>query len=102
MLGHSSLISLAQVSDCLSRGWIVVAPNHRLCPQVNILEGPVQDCRDFLGWVYGGKLDAFLQDQGKTEYSVDQERVMAFGTSSGGLIALALVSTYIRLLSLPV
>ncbi|PLB49618.1 alpha/beta-hydrolase [Aspergillus steynii IBT 23096] len=96
MLGHSSLISLPQVSDCLARDWIVVAPNHRLCPQVNILDGPVQDCRDLLSWVYTGGLDAYLREQGQgqghSQYEcvVDENKVMAFGTSSGGFLALAL------------
>ncbi|KAH8431133.1 uncharacterized protein LDX57_008794 [Aspergillus melleus] len=115
MLGHSSLISLAQVDECLARGWIVVAPNHRLCPQVSIAEGPVRDCRDLLEWVYsdgirGGGLDGFLaevsspsdtghvagggqgagEEQCKRVWQVDKEKVMAMGTSSGGFLALAL------------
>ncbi|KAI9043549.1 uncharacterized protein KD926_003319 [Aspergillus affinis] len=112
MLGHSSLISLPQVDDCLARGWIVVAPNHRLCPQVNIAEGPVRDCRDFLEWVYADEgLDGFLSEvsssstgsgvesgsgpeegngKSKRVWQVDKEKVMAMGTSSGGFLALAL------------
>ncbi|KAB8203719.1 Alpha/Beta hydrolase protein [Aspergillus parasiticus] len=71
MLGNSRMVSIPQIEDCLSRGWIVVVPNHRLCPGVNILEGPVEDCRDLLAWIY-------------------DEKVMAFGTSSGGFLALSL------------
>ncbi|KAL4993185.1 Alpha/Beta hydrolase protein [Aspergillus recurvatus] len=93
MLGHSRMVSLPQISDCLARGWIVAAPNHRLCPGVDVLSGPVADIRDFLAWIYAdqyeGGLDSFLQGQGKG-YRVDKERVMAFGTSSGGFLALSL------------
>ncbi|BAE64338.1 unnamed protein product [Aspergillus oryzae RIB40] len=64
MLGNSRMVSIPQIEDCLSRGWIVVVPNHRLCPGVNILEGPVEDCRDLLTWVYDGRLEGFLRDQG--------------------------------------
>ncbi|RAQ64772.1 hypothetical protein COH20_012189 [Aspergillus flavus] len=64
MLGNSRMVSIPQIEDCLSRGWIVVVPNHRLCPGVNILEGPVEDCRDLLTWVYDGRLGGFLRDQG--------------------------------------
>ena len=90
MLGHSRMVSLPQVNDCLERGWIVLVPNHRLCPGVNLLEGPMQDIRDLLSWVYDGHLDAVLKDQGA--YCADLENVAAFGTSSGGTLALGLVS----------
>ncbi|KAL2864925.1 uncharacterized protein BJX67DRAFT_196695 [Aspergillus lucknowensis] len=100
MLGHSGMVSMPQIDDCLARGWIVVVPDHRLCPGVDVLSGPVQDVRDLLAWVYAGHLDAFLhghghgkaqyQDQYQYQYRVDTERVMAFGTSSGGFLALSL------------
>jgi acetyl esterase/lipase len=90
MLGHSRMVSLPQVNDCLERGWIVLVPNHRLCPGVNLLEGPMQDIRDLLSWVYDGHLDAVLNEQGA--YRADLLNVAAFGTSSGGHLALGLVS----------
>src|SRR5690348_10818460 len=89
MLGHSRMVSLPQVNDCLERGWIVLVPNHRLCPGVNLLEGPMQDIRDLLSWVYDGHLDVVLSDYGP--YRADLENVAAFGTSSGGHLALGLV-----------
>ncbi|KAE8145838.1 Alpha/Beta hydrolase protein [Aspergillus avenaceus] len=95
MLGHSGMVSMPQIDDCLARGWIVVVPNHRLCPGVNILNGPVEDCRDLLAWVYDS-LEEFLRQEGKGEYGVDSEKVMAFGTSSGGFLALALGYDTIR------
>ncbi|GKZ35095.1 hypothetical protein AbraIFM66950_005645 [Aspergillus brasiliensis] len=92
MLGHSRMVSMPQVDDCLARNWIVVVPNHRLCPQVNMLEGPITDIRDLLAWIYDGQLDAFLASEGAdaAQYRVDMDRVMAFGTSSGGTLALSL------------
>ena len=80
MLGSSRMINQDQVRDCLARGWIVLAPNHRLCPQVDLLEGPVQDCRDLLSWVHAGSLGELA----------DLDRIFAFGTSSGGTLALCL------------
>ena len=68
MLGHSRMVSLPQVNDCLERGWII---------------------RDLLSWVYSGHLDAVLEDHGP--YRSDLENVAAFGTSSGGHLALGLV-----------
>ena len=89
MLGHSRMVSMPQITDCLERGWIVLVPNHRLCPGVDLLEGPMQDIRDLLAWVYDGHLDAVLQEQGP--YSADLDNVAAFGTSSGGHLAMSLV-----------
>lgn len=92
MLGSSKMINLDQVQDCLDRGWIVLAPNHRLCPQVNLLEGPIQDSRDLLRWIYDGGLGASLEQLVSGTCVPDLEHVFAFGTSSGGTLALSLVS----------
>jgi acetyl esterase/lipase len=92
MLGSSKMVNKDQVSDCLSRGWIVLAPNHRLCPQVNLLEGPMQDCRDLLAWVLDGGLETALRRQAASTLVPDLDHVFAFGTSSGGHLALCLVS----------
>lgn len=93
MLGDSRMISMPQVDDCLARGWIVVVPNHRLCPQLNIRDGPLRDVRDCLEWVYANDgLDGFLHSKEEAKgYRVDRDRVMAFGTSWGGMLALGLV-----------
>lgn len=92
VLGYAGMVSVDQIDDCLERGWIVVALEHRLCPQVDISEGPVTDCRDALHWVYSGGLDKQLQSNHDTSrFAVDMDRVVAFGTSSGGALALALV-----------
>jgi acetyl esterase/lipase len=91
MLGSSDMVNKDQIEDCLSRGWIVVAPNHRLCPQVNLLEGPMQDCRDLLTWIYSGGLAGAISKQSANLYMINEDKVFAFGTSSGGMLALSLV-----------
>ncbi|KAE8377470.1 alpha/beta-hydrolase [Aspergillus bertholletiae] len=90
ILGNSRMVSIPQIEDCLSRNWIVVVPNHRLCPAVNILDGPVEDCRDLLAWVFDGRLQEALSDLGMGSVRVDTDKVLAFGTSSGGFLALSL------------
>lgn len=85
------MVNKVQVQDCLDRGWIVLGPNHRLCPQVNLLEGPIRDCRDLLAWVYDGGLQNAITEQ-RSAISPDLDHVFAFGTSSGGTLALSLVS----------
>lgn len=95
MLGSSRMVNEDQIRDSLSRNWVVVSPNHRLCPQVNLLEGPMQDCRDLLLWIQEGKLEHALNKSGK-ELALDMDRIYAMGTSSGGTLALSLVSHLIR------
>ncbi|KAL4901769.1 hypothetical protein BDW74DRAFT_181484 [Aspergillus multicolor] len=95
MLGHSGMVSMPQISDCLARNWIVAVPNHRLCPGVDVRSGAMSDIRDFLAWIYDRQtgLDGFLEreESGKGKgYRVDTDKVMAFGTSSGGMLALSL------------
>jgi acetyl esterase/lipase len=91
MLGSSEMVNTAQVQDCLDRGWIVVVPNHRLCPLVDLLEGPMRDCRDLLAWIHeGGLHDAVLRETAGS-YLIDLDHIFAFGTSSGGTLALSLV-----------
>jgi acetyl esterase/lipase len=91
MLGAAGMVNKDQVEDCLSRGWIVLVPNHRLCPQVDVLEGPMKDCRDLLAWIYDGSLQTELSGLQVGDYKVDLDHVFAFGTSSGGTLALSLV-----------
>jgi acetyl esterase/lipase len=99
MLGSSRMVNQDQIRDCLSRGWVVISPNHRLCPQVNLLEGPIQDCRDLLSWIYSGGLMEALEEQ-KEMINLDLNKVYAMGTSSGGTLALALVSVALKILEL--
>ena len=94
MLGSSKMVNRDQIQDCLHRGWIVVAPNHRLCPQVNLIEGPVQDCRDLLAWIHKGDLEQSISATEQQLLQLDLDHVFAFGTSSGATLALCLVKIF--------
>lgn len=93
MLGASGMVNIDQIHDCLDRGWIVIVPNHRLCPQVTLLDGPMRDCRDLLEWIYDGGLNSAIRANGAF-HSCDLEHIFAFGTSSGGHLALSLVGEW--------
>lgn len=80
-----------QIADCLSRGWIVLAIEHRLCPGVDILSGPMTDVRAALRWVQDGGLASALGGSEK-KVDVDAEKVVLMGTSSGGHLALSTAS----------
>ena len=93
-LGHSAMVSADQVQDMLERGWVVVSLEHRLCPQVSIVDGPIADARSCLNWVLDGSLEKELGEvEASSMFKVDYKRIVAVGTSSGGTLALALVST---------
>ncbi|KAG9238745.1 Alpha/Beta hydrolase protein [Amylocarpus encephaloides] len=89
ILGHSKMVNRDQIRDCQDRGWIVVVPEHRLCPRVDILEGPITDCRDALEWLHNDGLDVELRKL-ESNFVLDVDRIVAVGTSSGGTIALSL------------
>lgn len=92
MLGHAGMNNKDQIEDSLNRGWIVLAIEHRLCPGVDILEGPMTDVRDALAWVQKGELSRVLHAEMEGNApKVDDERVMLMGTSSGGHMALCTV-----------
>lgn len=93
MLGHAGINSADQIQDCTERGWIVLAIEHRLCPGVNVLEGPMADVRDALSWAQDGGLANALKENGE-DVEVDTKRVMVMGTSSGGHLALSTVRPY--------
>lgn len=94
MLGHAGMNNKDQIQDCLERRWIVLAIEHRLCPGVNVLEGPMTDVRDALSWVQSGGLNTALKRSGY-ELEADAKRVMVMGTSSGGHLALCTVRRHI-------
>jgi acetyl esterase/lipase len=95
MLGAASMVNKDQILDCLERGWVVVAPNHRLCPQLDLRQGPIEDIRDLLGWIQGGELDEVLEKHAASSHlGIDPDRILAFGTSAGAHLSLCLVSMF--------
>lgn len=91
IVGSSKMCSRDQIEDCLERGWIVLAIEHRLCPGVDVLHGAMVDVRDCYQWVQNGGLRESLVVE-KSEVKPDEERILAMGTSAGGHLALTLVS----------
>lgn len=87
IFGSSRLINADQLQNCLSRNWIVLSPQFRLCPQVDILEGPIGDTRACLAWVQSGRLGRELSSRG---FTADLDRMASYGMSSGGSLALCL------------
>jgi len=91
MLGHSKMNNMDIIEDCLERGWIVLSIEHRLCPGVNVLEGPMTDVKDVYLWTKEGGLAKGIQDA-SCHIKPDPDRILVMGTSAGGHLALSLVS----------
>ncbi|OJI96474.1 hypothetical protein ASPVEDRAFT_98181, partial [Aspergillus versicolor CBS 583.65] len=89
LMGHPVMNPKAQIEDSLERGWVVLAPDHRLCPQVNILEGPMGDIRSLHAWVHDGHLDQELQAR-SFPLAIDKRKIIATGSASGGHACLGL------------
>ncbi|KAF2166954.1 hypothetical protein M409DRAFT_23001 [Zasmidium cellare ATCC 36951] len=83
IVGSKDDISPLHLDLLLSHGFVIVAPNYRLCPTILATEGPVQDSLDCYEWARRD-LPQLLQAEG---VALDAERLVALGTSCGGTIA---------------
>ncbi|KAF5227496.1 hypothetical protein FAUST_11740 [Fusarium austroamericanum] len=92
IVGSARMVNQDQIQYCLERGWITVVPNHRLCPGIDLLEGPITDCRDLLSWIYNKGLEEAIVENSlpNTDIRIDYDYVFASGTSSGGHLSLCL------------
>lgn len=80
----------AQTQLLLERGFLPVSLDHRLCPEVKLVEGPMVDVCDALDWVRNTLPSLNLGCPG---LKIDGERVIAVGWSSGGQLAMSLAWT---------
>jgi len=89
MAGTTHMTSLVVVAALVELGFIVVLPEYRLCPQVSLRDGPVQDAADSLDWARN-ELPRLLKETAGVE--ADPTKVCAMGHSAGGGLALSLGS----------
>ncbi|OQE09457.1 hypothetical protein PENVUL_c006G02806 [Penicillium vulpinum] len=89
--GHVMLsrkdIRLSQVETLLDHGFLPVSIDYRLCPEITLSEGPMTDVYDALAWARTVLPSLPLL---RGDISVDGERVVAIGWSTGGHLALTL------------
>lgn len=88
------MIPKTQIAYLVEHGFVVVTPEYRLCPQVSLEDGPIQDAKDVLKWCQED-LATLMKEK---DVHVDGKKVVAMGHSAGGLLALTTVS---YLLSFP-
>ncbi|KAF6842710.1 polyketide synthase [Colletotrichum musicola] len=86
--GHLTLsrkaVRPAQIKHLLANGILPVSVDYRLCPQVNVIDGPVADVRDACIWIQG-KLPGVMAAKG---IEIDPSRYVVIGWSTGGTLAM--------------
>jgi acetyl esterase/lipase len=92
--GHVMLsrkdIRRRQTQLLLANGFLPVSIDYRLCPELNIFDGPMTDIRDALRWAREELPKLELKCPG---LQVDGEKVVAVGWSTGGHLAMTLAWT---------
>nr|P9WET2.1 RecName: Full=Non-reducing polyketide synthase Preu6; Short=NR-PKS Preu6; AltName: Full=Lecanoric acid synthase [Preussia isomera]UNY67719.1 polyketide synthase Preu6 [Preussia isomera] len=88
--GHMTLSRKAvrptQAKYLLSHGFLPISIDYRLCPEVNLIDGPIADVRDAYVWACQN-LGTHLAEH---SISVDGGRVVVVGWSTGGHLAMSL------------
>lgn len=86
--GHLTLSRRAvrptQTKYLLSQGILPVSIDYRLCPQVNVIDGPVADTRDACEWAQRD-LPKIMASR---DIEVDASKLIVIGWSTGGTLAM--------------
>jgi acetyl esterase/lipase len=82
-----------QTQYLLANGLLPVSIDYRLCPEVNILDGPMTDVRDALRWAREELPNLKLKCPG---LKADGGRVVVVGWSTGGHLAMTLAWTSLQ------
>jgi acetyl esterase/lipase len=85
VLGSTELVPKAQITHLVSRGLVVVTPEYRLCPQVDLFSGPMTDAHEVLSWCQDILPDILHKEH---NVKIDGSKVVVMGHSAGGTLAL--------------
>lgn len=84
------MLPIEQIDYLANSGLVVVSADYRLCPQVSLYEGPIQDAKDAYRWCKEDLPTLLKNDE---SIDVDSSRIVVFGHSAGGCLALHTVKT---------
>lgn len=73
-----------QTAFLLAHGVLPVSIDYRLCPETNLIDGPITDVCDAYAWIQAD-LQAVVKSEGVL---VDEERIVVIGWSTGGHLAM--------------
>lgn len=85
VVGSRDMLPQEQIQYLTDSGFVVVSADYRLCPQVSLYDGPIQDAKDAYTWCKQ-HLPALVKEGAEIE--VDPSQTVVFGHSAGGLLAL--------------
>lgn len=88
-MGKRDAIAPHWINALTDRDFVVVSIDYRLCPQVSLLEGPIQDTRDAYHWCRDCLPDILKSDP-DVGVVVDRDRIVALGWSAGGHLSMML------------
>ncbi|GMG02703.1 unnamed protein product [Aspergillus oryzae] len=88
-IGSRFLFNSNEIDALLDFGFVVISADHRLCPHVSLYDGPIEDAKDAFNWARTTLPDLIKKD---VNIDIDGDRIVAFGQSSGGTLALHLGS----------
>ena len=74
-----------QIQFLLDKGILPVSVDYRLCPEINLIDGPITDARDALLWTQQ-ELPIITSSRG---YVIDPDRIAVIGWSTGGYLAMS-------------
>ena len=80
-----SAIRPAQTAFLLQNGILPISFDYRLCPEINLIDGPITDVRDALAWVQK-QLPSITRAHSIT---VNTDEIVAIGWSTGGHLAMS-------------
>lgn len=75
-----------QTDHLLANGFLPVSLDYRLCPEVNLIDGPIADVLDAYRWART-RLPWIASQRG---YVVDAGKIVVVGWSTGGHLAMSL------------
>ena len=86
--GHMTLSRKAvrpyQTAHLLAHNILPVSLDYRLCPEIDLVNGPIQDVCDAYSWAKTG-LQAIVRSRGIV---VDEQKIIVIGWSTGGHLAM--------------
>ncbi|KAF2101891.1 alpha/beta-hydrolase [Rhizodiscina lignyota] len=85
--GRRDLITPSHIKAFVERNFVVVSPDYRLYPNISLYDGPIQDTRDAYHWCRKSLPSIMKEHLG---IAVDGDRIVAFGQSAGGHLAMML------------
>lgn len=83
----------AQTAILLDHGILPVSLDYRLCPEVNIIDGPMTDVRDGYRWAQSPSGLQAAPDMRSIHIKVDTTNIVMIGWSTGGHLAMTTVWT---------